>query len=139
MSVKKSPDHVSVHVENIDDLDRRSTEEIEPEHFECYTFAVQAGGAPQGPGDKTYEQVLPLDPMRKMAMIAAIDSTVVLCHSAAQANDPANQVAAVPFPSGAILTVANGYERITGTGPVWVAATVSTVSRVSVIVNRRGQ
>jgi hypothetical protein len=138
MSTKTNPEHISVHVENLDDIKPRLTEELEPEHFECFTIAVQAGGAPQGPSDKTYEMLLPLDPMRKRAKVAAIDSTVILCHSAAQANDPANQVAATPFPSGAMLTVAAGYETVEGTGPLWVVATVNTISRVSVIVSRRG-
>jgi hypothetical protein len=83
-------------------------------------------------------QILDLDPLRKDAIIVVNDNPVVICHTYRQTQDPANQVAGVPFPNGGYLPVGNG-PSISGTGPLWVVATtVATNTRVTVLINRRG-
>jgi hypothetical protein len=123
---------IKVHIVNTDDIRVQRTEEKEPEHFVFSTYVVASALA----GYNTIEQVLAEDPLRKDASILAVDSPIVVCHSPAQANSPANQVAGVPYPQGAYLP-ANQSITIAGTGRVFVVATVNTASRVSVAINRR--
>lgn len=126
---------VVVHVENFDDATR--TEEVEPEHFALITFALQAP-TPNNPSANA-ANCLELDPRRKDATILAVDSPVVLCHTFRQTQDPANQVATVPFPDGYYLPAGLAV-TLAGTGPMWVVATqTATASRVSVAINRRGE
>lgn len=127
---------VRVHIDNPEDLKGDLTEEIEPQHFVCTTFSL-AAATPNNPNGNT-AQVLYLDTLRKNAVILSIDSAVVVCHTWRQTQDPANQVAAVPFPDGYYLPIGVPLE-IDGTGPLWVVATqIATSSRVSVAINRRG-
>lgn len=125
-------DAIPVHLTNPEDISIRKTEEHEPEHFSFSTVVVASNTS----GYNNYEQVVALDPLRKDWSITAIDNPVVLCHSHSQITDPANQVAGVPFPQGAILPAGQSF-TFTGTGPAWVVATVTAASRVSIAVNRR--
>lgn len=80
------------------------------------------------------QQILPPDPNRTEAQVLAVDNPVVLSQSQDMAWNPANQVTDTPFPAGSYLPV--GYDRpILNCDELWVAATSSTASRVSVIVN----
>jgi hypothetical protein len=127
---------VPVHIMNFEDGKIEKTEEIEPEHFVCVTFAL---GAPSSsnPG-ANIANILEQDPQRKEAEIIVNDNPVVLCHTFRQTQDPANQVATIPFPNGSYLPIGTSV-TIKGTGPIWVVATtVATPTRVSVIINRRG-
>ena len=128
-----------VRVANFEDMGHSvSTEEKEPEHFTCRTFVVQLSTTGQVTNvDVGVAQVLTLDTDRKDASIMAIDSPLVVCHTYRQAVNAANAVSLTPFPEGAYLP-AGASLSVTGTGPLWVAATVNTASRVSVVQNRRG-
>ncbi len=129
------PDIVRVHVDNIADLKHiQISEEHEPEHFSCRTYTVQTGGAGQvQENTQRYVKILELNPMRKEAAILSLDSTVVLCHSEAQANSQANNVAALPAPDGVPLGAGQNVS-VEGTGPLWAVATVATVSRVRLLL-----
>jgi hypothetical protein len=138
MSMNSDPDqHVSVRVENFDEMTAKRTIEVEPEHFVLSTYQVQAGNAPQGTGAEPYQRILAQDPLRKEAVISAIDQPIVLAHSEAQAANANNQTALVPFPEGYYLPVGMTI-TLQGTGQVWAVATSVTIGRVSVAVNRRG-
>jgi hypothetical protein len=128
---------VGVHVLNWEEaVPVARTEEVEPEHFSCVTFVLQAP-TPNNPG-ANWANILELDPLRKDATILSPDNPVVVCHTFRQVQDPANQVANVPFPDGAYLP-AGASLSVSGTGPLWVVATTTaTNSRVSVAINRRG-
>ena len=126
-----SEEVVRVHLENASDINVQRTEEKEPEFFTFATVVVASAGS-----FNLFEQVCMLDPLRKEVSILAVDSPVVVCHTVAQAVNPANQIASVPFPQGAYLPVGVSL-TLGGTGPVWVAATVATASRVSVAQSRR--
>lgn len=122
-------DVVRVHVENPEELRTVRTEEREPEHFVFSTFTLL-------PGQTVNSELLMLDPMRKSASILPIDAPVVLCHSVAQVASIANQNAAYTDPDGAYLPQGTP-ASLTGTGPVW--GSVQAPTRVSVIINRRGE
>jgi hypothetical protein len=122
-------DVVRVHVENASELHTVRTEEREPEHFVFSTFTLI-------PGQTINSEVLMLDPMRKGASLLAIDAAIVLCHSATQAASAANQVAGLPDPDGAYVPQGVSV-ALSGTGPAWFAG--PTATRVSLIINRRGQ
>ena len=127
-----SEEVVRVHLENASDIQVVTrTEEKEPEYFSFATVIVANGGS-----FNLIEQVCALDLLRKEISFIAVDSPVVVCHSIAQAMNPANQVANVPFPQGAFLPVGTSL-TLGGTGPIWVVATVATASRVSVAQSRR--
>jgi hypothetical protein len=127
---------VEVHVTNFEDASATRTEEVEPEHFVAVTFSLAAPVANNPLGN--IANILEQDPLRKEAEIIVSDNPVVLCHSFRQTQDPANQVATVPFPNGAYLPVGTSI-TIRGTGPMWVVATtVASSTRVAVIINRRG-
>lgn len=124
-------DAFKVHITNVDELTAQPSLEIVPEHFSCVTFVVQQGGV------NPRQRVLETDPTRKSASILAVDAPVVLCHTLTQAMQPANQVAAVPNPDGGYLPAGTS-ASVDGTGPLWVVATTAVASRVTVIINRRG-
>jgi len=127
------PEIVNVHVVNPDEMSGASpTKEIEPEHFICSTYVVNTAQ-----NSTIQAQVLALDLLRKDATILTTDNPIVICHTYRQTQDPNNQVAGVPNPVGAYLP-AGASLSVSGTGPLWVVATVATPSRVSVAVNRRG-
>jgi hypothetical protein len=125
---------VRVHLENADDINVRKTEEHEPEHF-VFTTVVVAFNVN---GYNNSEQVLALDLLRKDASILSVDQPVVICHSHSQMTDPANQVGGVPYPQGAYLPAGSSL-TFSGTGPMWVVATVNQPSRISIAVNRRAK
>jgi hypothetical protein len=133
-STKKDEEHVSVHVENFDDFKTTKTEEIEPEHFQCFTKVV-IGSGPSGtsPGIHGYEQILALDPMRKKAKICALDGPALLVHSTAATSDPSINLPGIPFPQGALLLPSMGYTDVEGTGPLWVIGLPGSVSGASTI------
>lgn len=133
MSERQISDEViRVHVENPEEMKNPgNTEEREPEHFSLSTVVVSTA-LPYN----TVEQVLSQDPLRKDFSIVSLDGTIVLCHSQAQANDKANQVANVPFPVGAVLSQGMALTG-TGTGRMWAVATGATPCRVGVFINRR--
>jgi hypothetical protein len=137
MSTKKSDEHVSVHVENFDDFPTHKTEEVEPEHFVFSTYVVQGGTTNQGPGNPPYQLILALDPQRKDAAITSPDAAIVICHSYAQAQSIANQVAGIPNPEG-FYVPAGGSISLEGTGRAIAVATLNTPARVCVAINRRG-
>lgn len=127
-----SEDIIRVHVENTQDLKVERTEEKEPEHVTFATFVVANGIG----GINLIEQVAEEDPLRKEISILAIDSPIVVCHSYAQASNPANQVTNVPFPQGAYLPVGVALTLNT-TARMWVVATAATASRVGISITRR--
>jgi len=127
---------VHVHVTNFEDGRIEKTEEIEPEHFVAVTFQLSAPVANNQ--NANIANILEQDPQRKEAEVYVNDNPIVLCHTYRQTQDPANQVATVPFPNGAYLP-AGASITIKGSGPMWaVATTVATATRVAVIINRRG-
>jgi hypothetical protein len=128
-----SEDVVRVHLENPNDIAIQRTEEKEPEHFVFSTVVVASATN----GINPFEQVFALDPLRKDFSISAVDNPVVICHTAAQLSDKNNQAAGVPFPQGAYLAAGQSFTG-TGTGRLWVVATVAGASRVSIFENRRG-
>ena len=129
-----------VHVDNMAEMQIVRTEEKEPEHFVCSTVVVPQPSAGVGGGQTNLNvtQVCYLNPARKSVAISSPDNPVILCHSYQQAQNPANQVAGVPFPQGTYLP-AGGTAALDGTGPLWVVATVAGASRVSVVENVRGE
>ena len=128
-----SEDVIRVHIENADDVKSVSTVEKEPEHF-AFGTRVIANAA----GYDKFTLLLNEDPQRKDWSITTIDQAIVMCHSAAQANSASNQVASTVSPPDGALINAGGAFTFVGTGPVWIAATSATPTRVSYAVNRRG-
>jgi hypothetical protein len=127
-----SDEVIRVHLENPQEITGvGDKEEFEPEHFSLSTVVVSTAA----PYNKI-EKVLALDPLRKDFSIVSLDGTIVLCHSLAQANSAANQVANVPFPEGAVLGQ-NAALTGTGTGQMWAVATGATPCRVGIFINRR--
>src|SRR5271170_3301314 len=139
-------DVVHVNVDNVDELAHATravkTEEVEPEHFTCTSFVLQAatGINVGGAASRTdIAQILAEDLRRKDAGILPIDAPIVLCTTYQQAARVSNQATGVPYPDGAYVP-ALGNVSVTGTGPLWaVNTTPATPCRVSVIINRRGQ
>jgi hypothetical protein len=128
-----SDDVIRVHVENAEELRALPTEELEPEHAIFQTVVV-ANAA----GYDKYTQILAEDPLRKDWSIYSVDQAIVICHSAAQANAAANQVASVINPPVGAYLGAGSALTLTGRSAVWIAATSATPTRVSVAINRRG-
>jgi len=127
-------DVVKVRLVNPEEIAIR-TEEHVPEHFITATYVVQFNSTS---GINTFEQVLAQDPLRESATITSPDQAIILCHSRAQVNDPANQVAGVPFPQGMIVP-AGATVSVDGTGRLWaVATTAASPARIGVCQNRRG-
>lgn len=133
MSGMLSEDVIRVHVENAADVRAVSTEEKEPEHFVFGTRVVAAAT-----GYDTYTQLLAEDPQRKDWSVMPVDQPIILCHSAAQAGNPSNQVASTVNPPVGAYIPAGGAFTFVGTGAVWIAAASATPTRVSFAVNRRG-
>lgn len=132
-------DTVHVHVDNHEDFKITRTEEHEPEHFECRTYTVNGTITAQVQQNaQKYVRILELNPLRKEAAILSLDATVVICHSEAQANSVANQIAGLPDPDGVPLGV-NQNLSVSGSGPLWAVATVAGVARIAVIANVRGK
>lgn len=82
-----------------------------------------------------YSQILSQDADRYIAHIMAIDEPVVVCATKELAMEAANQVANVPFPTGFYLPISVTLP-VYSKGPLWVANTSSTPTRVSVIAER---
>jgi hypothetical protein len=104
------------------------------QHILCSTVIVSSIE------DTGIEQILPQDPLRIRATIIVYDNPVVLCHSRAQAQAPANKASSTHYPSGAY--VPNGTPAaipivIEGTAPLWAAATTAAETRIAVIAERR--
>lgn len=79
--------------------------------------------------------LFPRDPQRFRASITSIDQDVVLCQSRDLASNAANQATNVPTPTGYYLSkgvTVNIYAK----SPCYVAATSSTATRVSVMVEK---
>lgn len=100
-----------------------------PQHITAYTVVVSTTGP-------EVMELLPLDLLRVRATVIVSDQPVVICHSQGQAQDPSNQVASVPNPSGAYIP-AGTQLVITGSQQLFVAAVQGVSSRVSVLVERR--
>jgi hypothetical protein len=126
-------DAIKVHVTNPDDFAITRVEEHEPEHFVLSTVVIAHNVA----GYSNYEQVLPVDPLRKDWSIMANDAPVVLC-SKSQLTDPANQVTGVPYPQGGYIPQ-GGAITGTGTAQLFAVATSATPNRISIFVNRRSR
>lgn len=140
MTTPYDPGILPVHVVNADDIGKATrVEEVEPEHFTCATFTISQGAAGQvtSSQEQGMAQILAHDPQRKDASILSIDSPIIVCHSSQQASNANNLTPLSPAPEGAYLP-AGASLSVTGTGPLWIVATVATVSRVSVVMNRRG-
>lgn len=140
MTMPHDPGILPVHVMNAEEISKATkTEEVEPEHFTCATFTVQQGttGQVTSSQEQGIAQILAHDPQRKDASILTIDNPIIICHSPQQANNANNQTALTPFPEGALLPAGSSLS-VSGTGPLWIVATVASVSRVSVVMNRRG-
>ena len=112
------------------------TVETVPQHITTYTLVISTATNAQA-----VQQLLPLDPLRVRATIIVHDNPAVICHSRASANAAANTVTNTPAPSGAYLlasaTLPAAPIVIHGTQEMWIAATTSSTSRVSVIAERR--
>lgn len=112
------PESVKVHVTNVDDLKAVPTEEKEPEHFTASSFVLPALGAGENPEQSNPQQVLQLDPMRKLAYLTFNgDGQVWLAHSAAQANALQNGTQQ-GADSGTLVTCPSVI-KAEGTGPLW--------------------
>lgn len=107
---------------------------VTPQEFTTHTISLGTGSVTsEGNG---IDELLPQDELRVRATILAIDQDIVICHSKAQAGDPANSAALVPNPSGFYLPKGIPY-LITTTRRLWVAATNATPTRISVSTERR--
>lgn len=129
---EKDPESIKVHITNPDDIATTYTREVEPEHFVFSTLVV----AFNTPGFANYEIAMMEDPLRVDGSIMAIDNPIIICHTMAQVTDPANQAANTPYPQGGLL-LAGSAITFTGTGKLYVVATVAAASRVSLFINRR--
>lgn len=106
--------------------------EVEPEYYTFVTYVVAFNTVGYAP----YQKVLELDPLRKDWSIYTVDQPVVLCHAFAQVGSPRNQDTNVPNPEGAYLGTGTAL-TFTGTGEVWVVATSTLPTRVSLAISRR--
>jgi hypothetical protein len=98
---------------------------ISPEITSAQTLVIANTGMSQ--------QILGNDPNRKRAVILTLDEPVVLATSRANADDARNSVNAAGLgASGFVLPVSVPVE-IKSRGPLWIAATSSTATRVSVL------
>jgi hypothetical protein len=87
-------------------------------------------------GANPVDQVLGRDHDRVEARVLTVDEPVVLAQSKEMAENLANQVTNVPNPVGAYLPT--GIDRVISNGDeLWIAATSSTPTRVSVEISRR--
>lgn len=84
-------------------------------------------------------QILPRDPLRQYAYIVSIDQDVVLTTTLEAAQASVNQVASVPFPSGAYLPKLSWTPAIRHNDPVYAANTSATVTRITILVERGAQ
>lgn len=107
------------------------TVETVPQHMQTYTVVVASGT------NGGIAELLPLDPLRVRATIIVSDNPVVLCHSKTLAQNGANTASNVPTPQGAYVANSTTPLVLTGTSQLFVAATVSSSTRVSVISERR--
>jgi hypothetical protein len=80
--------------------------------------------------------VLPYDPMRQYAYLYSVDQDIVIATTKEQAESSANQVSSVPGPQGGYLPKTTWTPPIRHNDPVWVAATSSTPTRVTVLIER---
>lgn len=121
------PESVKVHVTNVDDLKAVPTEEKEPEHFTASSFVLPALGVGENPEQSNPQQVLQLDPMRKLAYITFNgNGQVWLAHSAAQAN--ALQNGAEQGADSGTLVTCPSVIKAEGTGPLWAIQSSLTQS-----------
>lgn len=106
------------------------TIETVPQHMQTNTVVVSSTGT-------AFAELLPLDPLRVRATIIVSDNPVVLCHSKTLAQNAANTASNVPTPQGAYVANSTTPIVLTGTSQLFVAATGSSSTRVSVISERR--
>lgn len=98
-----------------------------PEGAVYRTMALNGGGV---------RQLMPQDPWRERALVLAIDEDVILCATKELAQDAANQVSSVPYPTGFYLSKGIPLP-LRNKSLVWVANSSSgTATRVSVVVER---
>jgi hypothetical protein len=122
---------VRVHVTNTVDTNK-STSVTTPTFDIPYTVTVQAG---QTDPTMAVRELVPADLLRVQFTVISLDSPVVIARSVEEAQSPMNVGASVNYPSGALLTAGQKL-TLNGNNQMWVAATVNTVSRVLVVVER---
>lgn len=93
------------------------------------TRVIPAGGA---------VRILPTDPMRRNAIVMAIDNPIVLCQTQELAQAAANTATGTPYPTGFYLpSSGNNAVPLRARGEVWAANTsASATTRVSILVER---
>lgn len=79
------------------------------------------------------QQILGNDPNRRRAVIMTLDEPVVLATSRANADDARNTVNAAGLGAGGFVLPVNTPLEVKSRGPLWIAATSSTLTRVSVL------
>lgn len=82
--------------------------------------------------------IAPYDPFRQYAYIYSADEPVVISTVKEQAEAAANQTASVPNPQGAYLPAGTWTPAIRHNDAIYVAATSSTATRVTVMIERGG-
>ena len=97
-----------------------------------YTVTVQAG---QSDTTLAVRELVPADILRVRYTVISIDNPVVISRSIEEAQSDANTQTEVNYPSGALLDTGQKLQ-LAGNNQMWVAATVNTVSRVLVVVER---
>jgi hypothetical protein len=79
------------------------------------------------------QQILGNDPNRHRAVIVALDEPVVLATSRANADDARNGSNAAGLGASGFVLPVNVLVEVKSRGPLWIAATSSTATRVSVL------
>lgn len=112
-------------------IDPVVTEQTIAQHINTYTVVLTSA--------EPVKELIPLDPLRAMAIIISLDHDIVLCHSMQQAQDPANADTSLVNPNGAVISVAGGYPfyiPLETIQRMYVAGNTFP-TRVSVILKRR--
>lgn len=122
---------IRVHVTNVVDTNR-STAIDSPTYDIPYTVTVQAGTTDP---TLTVRELVPADLLRVQFTVISLDSPVVIARSLEEAQSPMNAATPVNYPSGALLPAGQKL-TLNGNNQLWVAATVNTVSRVLVVIER---
>lgn len=82
------------------------------------------------------QQILPHDPLRQYAYLMSVDEPIVITTTLEASQAPVNQVALVPFPSGAYMPALAWTPPIRHNDPVYAANTSATPTRVVLLVER---
>lgn len=78
------------------------------------------------------QRILGTDPNRKRAVVMTLDEPIVVCNSQGSASDSRNSSNAAGQSAGGFVLPVNVPLPVKSRGEVWVAATSSTATRVSI-------